>query len=260
MSVRTDKTLTLIVPVDIDEETTEGFYAELNGQLHESPGEVLLDCSLLEHATSTHINTLWQARNRCEEAGVAVKLTSVTYGLERVLMVLDLYDLFTAERDGVEARTGARGSDLDAARPPVLMLEIAPSIDGIAEAMQNLHDHLIGLGLGEILAFDLETVFYEVTTNIRLHGELREGESIRFSAVPRDGSFHLRFEDPGPHFDPTSRSSELDPKRAMSSRQKSGFGLAMIKKLMDSLSYQRKDDRLNILYLEKKIDLNGGHI
>ena len=260
MSVKADKRVTLMVPVDVDEETVEGFYTELHCCLDESPEEVLLDCSLLERATSTHINTLWQARNRCEETGTPVKLTSVTYGLERVLMVLDLYDLFTAERDGVEARAGARKHDPDAVPLAALMLEVEPTVDGIAGAMETLHKHLIGLGLGEILAFDLETVFYEVTTNIRLHGELREGETIGFSAVTKDGLVHLRFEDPGPHFDPTSRSSPFDPKRAMRSRQRNGFGLAMIKRLADGLSYERESDRLNILNLEKKIDRNGGNL
>ncbi len=260
MSIRAERTATLPVPIDIDGETLAGFYSELKDRLRDSPDEVLLDCSLLDHASSTHINALWQARNRCEEAGVPVKLTSVTYGLQRVLMVLDLYDFFATERDGVEARRGVGEPDPDAAALPVLMLKVEPTADGITGAMRKLHDYLVGLNLGEILAFDLETVFYEVTTNIRLHGELEEGESINLTVAPREGVFELRFEDPGPHFDPTSRATEFDPRRAMRSRQRQGFGLAMIKRLVDGLSYEREDGRLNILNLKKKITGNGGHL
>lgn len=257
MPVRADKMVTLLVPVGVDGETVKGFYTELDSYLHESPEQVLLDCSLLEHATSTHINALWQARNRCEDAGVAVKLTSVTYGLERVLIVLDLYDLFAAERDGVEARA-ARGLEMDAGHPDALVLEVPPTTEGVGAAMHALHDYLIGLSLGEMFAFDLETVFYEVTTNIRLHGQLREDESIRFDAIPQNGIFRLRFEDPGPRFDPTSRETNFDPREAMRARQRHGFGLAMIKSLMDGLHYERENDRLNILNLEKRICRNGG--
>ena len=256
MSVRAGKSVTLMVPVDIDDRTTQGFYAELSGRLRETPAELLLDCSLLEHASSTHINTLWQARNRCEEAGVPVKLTEVTYGLERVLIVLDLHHLFTAERDGVEARRGAGPAGLDAAVP--LEQEVTPTVDGIAEAMSELHAYLAEINIGELLAFDIETVFYEVTTNIRIHGKLREDQPIRFTAAPREGMFNLRFEDPGPCFDPTSRATDFDPERAVRTRRRHGFGLSMIKRLMDDLTYERKDDSVNILNLKKVITGNGG--
>jgi anti-sigma regulatory factor (Ser/Thr protein kinase)/anti-anti-sigma regulatory factor len=258
MSVRANETITLLVPSDTDRETVEGFYAELDSRLSESPAEVLLDCSLLEHASSTHINTLWQARNRCEEAGIAIKLTSVTYGLERVLVVLDLYDLFVAERDGVEAGAGARGPDMSAAPPAVLALKVDPTADGIKRAMQALHGYLMELDVGEMFAFDLETVFYEVTTNISLHGKLDASEPILVTAAPRNGVLRLRFEDPGPRFDPTRCVMDFDPKKAGRNRQRHGFGLAMIMKLVDRVSYERRDDHLNVLNLEKKIGRNGG--
>lgn len=260
MSVRANKTVSLLVPLDVNGDTLEGFYTDLDCRLSESPAEVLLDCALLEHATSTHINTLWQARNRCEEAGVPVKLTSVTYGLERVLMVLDLYDLFIAERDGVEARAGTGMPGTEAASPPRLSLEVEPTVDGINAAMQALHDYLMKLNLGEIFAFDLETAFYEVTTNIRLHARLDGGQSILFTAGPGEGGLHLRFEDSGPYFDPTALVAEFDPEEAMRNRQRQGFGLAMIRRLVDSISYERKDDCLNILNLEKTIGGNGGRL
>jgi anti-sigma regulatory factor (Ser/Thr protein kinase)/anti-anti-sigma regulatory factor len=242
--------------VDLDGETLDGFYTELDSCLSESPEEVQLDCSLLEHATSTHINTLWQARNRCEENGIPVRLTSVTYGLQRVLDVLDLYDLFIAERDGIEAKTET-GRPRGETDQPMLALRIPPTEEGIRAAMQELHDYLTELKYGEIFAFDLETVFYEVTTNIRLHGELSEGDSIQFTAVPMNGAFHLHFEDRGPHFDPTKRNAEFNPEQAISRRQRHGFGLAMIKRLVDSISYER-EDTTNILKLEKNIRWNGG--
>ncbi len=257
MSVKHEKAAALLVPVDIRGETLEGFHAELESRLSEGAEEIRLDCSLLEHATSTHINTLWQARNRCEEAGVALVLTSVTYGLERVLTVLDLYDLFHAERDGVEAAAEARAG-VTAEPQPVYAVDVAPTVEGIGEAMRGLHDYLMALNHGEMFAFDLETVFYEVTTNIRLHGQLRDGEMIRFKVSPGNGSLHLRFEDPGPRFDPTSRRAVFDPQRAISGRQRRGFGLAMIKRLVDRISYERENDRLNILDLEKKVRGNGG--
>jgi anti-sigma regulatory factor (Ser/Thr protein kinase)/anti-anti-sigma regulatory factor len=260
MSVRARKTDVLLVPVDVDGENLEGFYAELNCRLKQQLEEIHLDCSLLEHASSTHINTLWQARNRCEEAGVAVRLISVGYGLARVLEVLDLCGLFLTERDGVEAAAGAPGPDMDTPPPEELVLDVCPTVEGIRDAMRCLHGYVTGLSLGEIFAFDLETVFYEVTTNIRLHGEIGGGQVIRFTAAPRNGVFRLRFEDPGPHFDPTSREMDFDLRRAAKNRERRGFGLAMIKRLVDRISYERQDEQLNILNLEKSMRRNGGHL
>lgn len=258
MSVSAKKTVTLLVPGDVYGDTLEGFFVELSGRLKESPEEILFDCSLLEHATSAHINTLWQAQSMCEDAGVPVRLISVSFGLDRVLAVLDLRDLFVAERDGVEAKTGRRRSVRDRGVPESLSLTVAPTVEGIREAMRCLHDYLVKLNHGELFAFDLETVFYEVTTNIRLHGQVPEGEHISFMAAPRNGSFYLRFKDQGPYFDPTSHRTNYDPQRAMSQRQTHGFGLAMIRKLVDHISYERQNDSLNILDLEKKIKWNGG--
>ena len=258
MSVRANKSVTLMGPADIDGDTLEGFYAELEDRLRDSPGELVLDCSLLEHTASSHINTLWQARNRCDEAGVMVKLTSVTYGLERVLKVLDLYDFFAAERDGVEARAGLPGLKVDMAAPPVFEIELEATPEGIGQAMEDFHAFLMELNLGEIPAFDMETVFYEVTTNIRLHGQLGAGESISFRASPQAGVFRLRFEDSGPRFDPTSDRTEFDPRKAMKSRQRQGFGLAIIRRLVDRISYDRHDQRLNVLNIDKRIGDNGG--
>jgi len=258
MSVRARRTVTLLVPLDIYGDTLESFYEELRGRLKEQPEEIRLDCSLLEHATSAHINTLWHAQGKCEDAGVSAKLISVTYGLERVLAVLDLRDLFVVERDEVEARAGKYRPVRGEEAPDALSLAVAPTVEGISQGMQRLHDYLLGLNHGEMFAFDLETVFYEVTTNIRLHGDLPEGEYISFTAAASNGSVHLCFEDQGAYFDPTSRRIDFDPQRAINQRQTRGFGLAIIRKLVDGISYERQNDSVNILNLEKKINRNGG--
>jgi anti-sigma regulatory factor (Ser/Thr protein kinase)/anti-anti-sigma regulatory factor len=253
MSVKAESNAALMVPVALDKRDVRSFQDELERRLSASPEELELDCSLLEHASSTHVNTLWEARRRCEEVGVKMKLTSVTYGLERVLTVLDLYDLFITERDGIEAAGRGGRPALEYVPAPVFSLDVKPTVQGIDEAMGGLHDYLMWLNNGELFAFDLETVFYEVATNIRLHGELAEDECIEFQAFPRNGSFYLRFKDPGPYFDPTSRNSDLDPEEVIRGRQRRGFGIVMINRLVDAISYEREDDSFNVLNLAKRI-------
>jgi anti-anti-sigma factor len=258
MPVRRSSPAVLLVPLDLDEETLYGFYAEVDSQLDEKPAELVLDCSLLEHVASAHINTLWQARSRCEEAGVNIRLTSVTYGLERVLKVLDLNDFFRTERDGVEARESHRRSGPVAGAALPLALDIPATVDGIVSGMNHLHAYLGGCAFGEMFVFDVETVFYEVATNIRLHGDLGNGERIHFTASCGNGVFRLRFEDGGPRFDPTTAVVNFDPGIAVRNKHRHGFGLVIIRKLVDRISYERSENGLNILNLEKSIGGNGG--
>jgi anti-sigma regulatory factor (Ser/Thr protein kinase)/anti-anti-sigma regulatory factor len=252
MSVTTEKSRRILVPADLDEGALDGFFAELDITLEESPKEISLDCSLLDHATSGHINTLWDAQTRCEHAGIPMRLLSVRYGLERVLKILDLFDLFTVEQIAVVPEDDTAGDGSGAFRPPAFELEIRPTMEEVSEAVVKLHDYLVRLGLPGSYAFDMETVFYEVATNIRRHGGLGENDLVSVRAIPGEEHVTLRFADPGQPFDPTGRKTMFDPRRAIRLKQTNGIGLAMIKRLVDTISYERVGNRLNVLTLEKK--------
>jgi anti-sigma regulatory factor (Ser/Thr protein kinase) len=136
---------------------------------------------------------------------------------------------------------------------PSLELELRSKIDDISETVVRLHDFLVRLGLPGSYAFDLETVFYEVATNIRRHGGLKESDLISFRVIPAKEHVTLRFADSGLPFDPTGRKSVFDPRQAIRTRQTNGIGLTMIRRLVDTISYERVGNRLNVLTLEKKL-------
>jgi anti-sigma regulatory factor (Ser/Thr protein kinase) len=253
MSVTTEKGRRILVPADLDEGALDGFFAELDITLEESPREISLDCSLLDHATSGHINMLWDAQTRCERAGIPMQLLSVRFGLERVLKVLDLFDLFTVEQVTTAPGDDSPGGGKGVFIPPAFELEIRSDMDDVSESVVKLHDYLVRLGLPGSVAFDLETVFYEVATNIRRHAGLGEGEQMSIRAIPGDERITLRFADPGQPFDPTGRKTMFDPRQAIRLKQTNGIGLTMIKRLVDTISYERVGNRLNVLTLEKKL-------
>ena len=243
----------ITVPADLDGGTVMDFYSKLDSLIEERPVEILLDCSDLEHTTSSHISTLWQARQRCQRAGIPVRLSSVRYGLFRILKILNLYELFEFEQGTVESKPGMEKARLGAESVPALRLDFLPSAWAIKDALDRFHDYLRELNVQEICAFDLETVFYEITTNIRLHGQLDDDDCIGFVATPCGDVISLRFIDPGPMFDPTSDPPHFDPDQAIRRRQTSGFGLTMIRRLVDSISYHRRDDGRNVVTLTKKL-------
>ncbi len=249
MHIDTNRWYKILVPVDLDEGAIEGFFGELEVVLEERPDEVLIDCSHLDHATSGHINLLWEAQTKCDGAGAAMRLVSVRYGLERVLRVLDLYDLFTIGYDRVEVGTQPRQGSTESGIS--LELEFKASMAGINDALSRFHDFLVRLGVPGTTAFDLEIVFYEVATNIRRHSGLSETDLIAFTATPENDKISLRFADSGEPFDPTSASIDFDPRKAIRSKQTNGIGLTMIQRLVDGIRYRRVGERLNVVTLTK---------
>jgi anti-anti-sigma factor len=243
---------TILIPADLDKNTLSSFYGELDHLVRELPNEIVLDCSSLHHITSNHIGALWQAYIRCQQAGISLRLSSVKCGLERVLRMLDLYDLL------VHRESPAERGETDTAWLPELQLKFKATVPGINDALEKFRDFLMRLNLAELSAFDLETVFYEVATNIRLHGRLNENDSVGFTATQMPGKISLRFTDPGQSFDPTNQMSTLNPREAYSKKQRRGLGLTMIKRMVDTISYQRVEDGFNVLSLEKKLDKAGG--
>ena len=249
MSVETEKQRTILVPADFDEGALEGFSAELEIVLEESPPEVLLDCSLLDRATSGHINLLWEAQTKCDASSVPMRLQSVRYGLERVLRILDLYDLFTFHKPEPDG-----GDSVDPEAVQVLEIDFRATINGINDTLSRFHDFLVRSGLPGSSAFDLEIVFYEVATNIRRHSGLAKTDRVQFTASAEQNSVTMRITDAGWPFDPTLRAPAFDPRKAIRTKQTDGIGLTMIQRLVDTISYRREGDRLNVLTLTKQID------
>ena len=147
--------------------------------------------------------------------------------------------------------------EISTEKSDLLKMKIRPAFQDIEQALDRLHGFLKQLDLEEICAFDLEIAFYEVTVNIILHGGLSRSDFIEFTATPGHDQISLRFVDPGSQFDPTNHDSSFNPQVAIRTRQKHGFGLVMIKRLVDKLSYERVDNRLNVVTLEKKLCPKG---
>jgi serine/threonine-protein kinase RsbW len=243
---------TIIVPPDVDTGASLAFLAGLDASLDSSVGEIVLDCSELRGANSSQVRVLWHARARCLAAGAAMRLVSVCPGLERVLKVLDLYALFTVET-GLPAagkETGARTRE--SVDREVFEVECEPSIPEIDKVTADFRSFLVQLGLNEMCTFDLGTVFYEIATNVRLHGSLGSGETLSFSAVRENGKMTLTFTDPGAAFDSANNAPKVNLREMVARRQNHGLGLALVARLMDSISYERVDGR-NVVMLEKAL-------
>ncbi|MCP4704334.1 MAG: ATP-binding protein, partial [candidate division Zixibacteria bacterium] len=74
---------------------------------------------------------------------------------------------------------------------------------------------------------------------------------IHLTATLSDDKIALKFVYPGIPFDPTARVKDYDPGAVIKQRQKRGYGLIMINRMADGISYNRNDKDLNELHIEK---------
>lgn len=238
------------VPNQLTADSQAAFEQELKSSLAFSPQTVSLDCSGIEHVTSSHIKVLWQSRAVAQETGATVRLVSVTIALKRVLEVLDLYILFESDLPSEPDPTCATPPDLKQPST-VLHVEFEAESGRINTVLARFREFLRELDIPHMCAVELETVFYEVATNICLHGSVNDHDKVSFMAIPRSDRITLRFIDSGKSFDPTAPRPAFRPDAAIRNRQNRGLGLTIITRMADRVHYNRQDGKFNVLTVEK---------
>ncbi len=251
MSVKTEKTHIILVPRELTGEATDSFESEITQSIASAPAGIVLDCSSLRLVSSSHINVLWTAREKCEAASIPMRLRNVSDRLLRTLKILDLDEFFIT--DGVKSVEG----DDDQRRPAydaddkLFQIRLKPVNEEILRALNNFRQFLRGFKVASFCSLELETVFYEILTNIRQHGKTESDVFVEISAKASARGIELTFTDNGRAFNPSENVPDFDPEKAVSSGQRHGFGLTMIARMTDDMDYERKDDELNVLKVKK---------
>lgn len=252
MQVDTADIKSVVVPKDLNTDSLSEFEQYLSDLLKSSPKVLALDSSPWEHITSSHIHVLWHAYKACSEHGIRMQLTAPSAGLLNVLKVLDLYDIIAGGqkqpisnlKDAVQYEA-CKGTHKYAD-------EFHADPKSVDIALEDFLVFLKELHIQKAVEFELRTLFYEVATNIRTHGQLEVGASIVFASLTNESGMVMTFVDSGIPFDPTTSTADFDVIAAGKNRQTRGFGIMMIRKLADKISYVRKADDINILTLEKR--------
>lgn len=229
--------MTVVAPVEGGIENSSSFEQNVKSFLKGGFKTLSIDCSKLNQVTSSHVSMLWEAHRLCSEAKVEMYLLSPPRNLIKILKLLDLDSMFSYKVEG---------------DPHLYADEFTSDALSINLAMKKFSEFMKRLRIPDTTQFELKTVFYEVATNIRSHSGLKEGDMIQFYARPDDNRLTLVFVDCGAPFDPTMLDRPYDPEKAAREGQKRGFGIAMITKLADRLSYERRPEGKNALTLEKK--------
>jgi len=245
-------TPTLLVPADLSDNAVTRFDGRLKELLAKSPMSIAFDVSQLENVTSSHIKLLWQAYHVCLDAGVTMKLKSLSPGLVRVLKVLDLYELLAEDHESMRPQLRKAVRIKPRGVPPPYADEFPTDSRSIDEALEGFLKYLRRFTLPEVVIFELRTVFYEVAANIRSYARMGDDDIVVFSARVEGSKLIMVFADSGVPFDPKSTTVDFDPRTASKNGQTRGFGLTLVRRLTDKMSYVRMNDVINVLTLEKK--------
>jgi anti-sigma regulatory factor (Ser/Thr protein kinase)/anti-anti-sigma regulatory factor len=239
----------ILAPHSVDEVSVSDFIERVEAQLAKGVARIVVDCSPLESVTSSHIHGLWLAHETCQSREAELELENVSEGLRRVLEVLNLTPILlkkssaSADLSPILLKKSSASADLS--------LEVSPTAEDIDVAISKIISHLTRSGLPEFVAFELQTVFYEIATNIRLHSGLQCHDSFGVKVELEERKLTLTITDPGVEFDPTGHDHEPDVREAGRRLQRRGFGLAIVKGLSNTLFYARTADQQNQIVITK---------
>ena len=109
-------------------------------------------------------------------------------------------------------------------------------------------------GIDDNTLFYLNLVAEEIISNIILYGykDAKSDETIQFRLTYARGELEMYIKDQSPEFNLLKVPPPNDLSKPVSERKIGGLGIHFIKKMMDRIEYQRKDNS-NILILYKKI-------
>ena len=254
METRTDTQARpcITIPDALTGPAVQAFESRLAAFIGAGSEAVVVKCSALDPVTSSHISLLWNAQCECESAGVRLKLEAPSQGLRRVLQALDLEGAFAYDSVPGQADVPLTAVPSHTRQATVYSDAFAPTPEGIDDGIMRFLQFLSQLEVSEISKYELRIVMYEVTTNIMCHSTLSPLDRVDIRALADSTGVTLEFSDPGPAFDPTAQKTCTDYRLAVKKRQTRGFGLAMIRGLVDTMEYSRRDATSNVLTLKKR--------
>jgi len=121
--------------------------------------------------------------------------------------------------------------------------QLAEFVDTVSEA--------VGLDMGTTMQMNL--AMEEAVVNVMNYAYPADVKgTVDIEAKAGDGWLQFIISDSGTAFDPTAKG-EVDTTLSAEERGIGGLGIHLIRQIMDSIDYERKDDR-NVLTLTKKVE------
>ncbi len=238
----------------LDDKEAEEFLERLKDSLQDGINDIILNCSQLNFATSKQIGTLLAAFEYCAQKGIRCRISSPKADLCRMIKMLDLEVVLLPSGADDETTILFNTSRLPVSRQVSYRNKFIAGIGEIREASGELNRVLRKENWPGSIISDICTIFYEISTNVRLYGGGNAANNIEFSIDSNESGITMSFLDDGLPFDPTRYKSYDDVIHAAKSGKTRGFGIILVRKLSDRMKYRRENGTTNILRIEKRWD------
>jgi len=131
-------------------------------------------------------------------------------------------------------------------------LALAPDLDNLKRVREFVEAHAEEAGLPAEAAKDLALAVDEAVTNIVVHGGPTRDGLIEVDAPDHAEGCVVRIRDSGRFFDPTAAPDENPPISPLERDAPGGFGIFLIKHLVDEVRYRTTAEGRNELTLLKR--------
>ena len=146
-------------------------------------------------------------------------------------------------------------------RPETRRLSVPGTDQGIAAALDAFAEMAAACGLTKAVTWPVEVALDEVLANVVRHGlEGREGGSVEVELTVDTGVepplCRVLVADDGPEFDPLSAAAP-DTSLGVEDRPIGGLGIALVRRLMDEVAYERRDGRNRLRFARRLVAMEA---
>ena len=125
------------------------------------------------------------------------------------------------------------------------------TVENLPAATDYISEGLLAAGAGEAVIMQITLAFEEIFVNIAKYAYPKGSGIVTVAINSEDKTFTLITKDNGLRFDPLQKD-DPDYNYIADENTMGGLGIFMVKKIMDTVSYEYKDGQ-NILTMTKKI-------
>jgi len=131
-------------------------------------------------------------------------------------------------------------------------LEVAAQLGNLGRVRDFVRESLCFLGLSEDEAGDLLLAVDEAVSNVMMHGNCGDGTVIQVDISSCQDSVAVCIQDNASQYDPTGTAVPAEHVSPLDREQAGGFGVELIRRLVDRLNYRVTEDGRNELTLVKR--------
>jgi serine/threonine-protein kinase RsbW len=229
-----------------------GFQREIEATLAGSgpkPAAVIIECTGLDYVSSAGLRALLQAARSAQRARISFALCALKPSVREVFELSGFNRLIAVHPDRAAALAHAsRGSS-----PHSKHVAVSADAAQLPALTRFLQEFWAAAGLPAAQSHAFELALEEVFMNVVMHGSPA-------GTVPRvevslglsdGGGVTMTVEDDGPEFDPLSLPAP-DVTSGVHERRIGGYGVFLLRQMMDAVSYQRVGGR-NRLSMGKRV-------